>query len=90
MPLTTGVHDLDNVATIPVVLWVVQKYIGHWIAWGEKIPKTCHEFVGVFLTEESAIAHCLDERHWIAPINIEQAFSDETVMWPGAYYPKPC
>ena len=46
------------------------------------------EFVGVFETEEKAVAACLTQMYFVGPAELNKAFPDERVKWPGAYYPK--
>ena len=45
------------------------------------------ELVGVFETEEKAVAACLTGMYFVGPAELNKAFPDERVPWPGAYYP---
>lgn len=45
-------------------------------------------FEGVFCNEERAIAACKTDKHFIGPAIMDETMSaDETVIWPGCYYP---
>lgn len=46
------------------------------------------EVCGVFSDEEKAISVCRDESCFIGPINLDEVLPEETVSWPGCYYPK--
>lgn len=45
------------------------------------------EFQGLFSSEEKAIAACLNENHFIGPAVVDKVITDDTQIWPGAYYP---
>ncbi len=53
---------------------------------GEYDGGICWELIGVFSTE--AIAACLNEYYFIGPVVLDEELPDETVAWPGCYYPK--
>ena len=46
------------------------------------------EFVGVFETEEKAVAACRTGMYFVGPTELDKAFPHERVIWKGAYYPK--
>ena len=58
-------------------LWVVGKYKN----------KSLWEFMGIFDTEQAAVFRCLDEYYFIGPCTLNMKVSDETISWPGCYYP---
>lgn len=63
-------------------LWVVGKTV-------ETRPfGSCWFFCGVFSSQPAAVACCTDERHFAAPATLDQPLPNETVNWPGLYYPK--
>ncbi len=62
----------------PKTVWVCGKYTGE---------ANCWEFHGVFSSEEKAIEKCHTANYFIGPSEIDKAFPDESVDWPGAYYP---
>ena len=45
------------------------------------------EICGVFDSEEKALIECKDYRYCIGEGELNKPFPDETVEWPGAYYP---
>lgn len=45
------------------------------------------DFMGVFDSEPVAIAACLNENYFVAPIVLNHYTPDETIEWPGLYYP---
>jgi hypothetical protein len=61
-----------------------------WVA-GQALSDDGREwaFVGVYSTEEKAVAACLDWRFWVAPIALDFITPPEESKWPGCYYPKP-
>lgn len=44
--------------------------------------------IGVFGTEEEAIAACTSPKHFVGPLTIGKCLSDDTEPWEGAYYPR--
>lgn len=60
-----------------IQMWVCGKYIseGKW------------EFQGVFSSERLAISACRDDNYFIGPAIVNAALDDETITWPGSYYP---
>lgn len=66
----------------PTALWVCCKFTG---------TKRCpgaFEFVGVFDSEEKAVAACATPDYFIGPATLNEATPDKTTEWPGAYYPR--
>jgi hypothetical protein len=62
-------------------VWLVFKYIcGDY-------PTASSEFLGIFDSEEKAVARCTIPQHWVGPANLNEALPDEPTPWPGAYYP---
>lgn len=63
-------------------LWIMGKYVAEDsngnIAW---------EFMGVFDSEDAAVAACTEWEHFIGPGMLNERLSDETVPWDGLYYP---
>jgi hypothetical protein len=66
-------------------MWLTGKYIGECDGEGNGI---CWELIGVFSSEEKAVAACLNEYYFIGPVELDEVLPDETVEWPGCYYPK--
>lgn len=63
-------------------LWICGKYLS-----GDEMGSVVWEFVGVFSSEELAVAACLCDTYFVAPAKLDKAFPDETLLWPGVYYP---
>jgi len=63
-------------------LWIVGKYLSTLkngdIAW---------DFKGVFSSEKEAISVCHEDNYFIGPIKLNEIHKDETISWPGCYYP---
>jgi len=55
---------------------------------GEYDGGICWELIGVFSTEEKAVAACLNEYYFVGPVELDEVLPDETVEWPRCYYPK--
>ena len=61
-------------------LWVVGKNKQHEIVgW---------EFMGIFDSEDKAIAACKNKHYFVGEAILNQDLTDEKIEWPGAYYPK--
>jgi hypothetical protein len=45
------------------------------------------EFIGVFDSEEKAVAACVDVRYGIGPAILNEDLGDEREDWPDFYYP---
>lgn len=58
-------------------LWIV-------LRWHEDLS---FEFVGVYDTEEAAVAACVDWTFSVNPATLNETVQDERIEWPGAYYP---
>lgn len=63
-------------------LWVVGQFFE------ESIPANKWAFVGVFDTEEAAIAACTADNYCILPATLNEVLPEEVVVWPGGYYPR--
>jgi hypothetical protein len=61
-------------------LFVVGKYI-------ECDCGKAWEIAGVFDREEKAVEACISDNYFVGPIAMNEPFPDESVKWPGAYYP---
>ena len=54
----------------------------------DPVKNLAWEFQGIFSTKEAAIAACRKREYWIAPIELDQEWPDETMdEFPGLYYP---
>ena len=45
------------------------------------------EFQGVFDSEDKAVKACIKEHYFVGPAKLNDIWPDESVKWPGAYYP---
>lgn len=45
------------------------------------------DILGVFLTEERALAACHNEDCFVGPLNMDEALPSDIGEWPGCYYP---
>ena len=63
-------------------LYVVGRYIS-----GEEF-KIVWDIHGIFDSEEKALKACKDETYFIGTLKLNEVLPEETVDWPGAYYPK--
>ncbi len=45
------------------------------------------EFMGVFDSEEKAVAACRTLKYFVGPAKLNEQLPDETNKWKGAYYP---
>ena len=45
------------------------------------------ELLGVFTSEEKAVAACTELWHFVGPAAIDTRLPDESVAWAGCYYP---
>lgn len=61
--------------------YIVGDYMG-----GESLG-VIWEMVGVFTSEEKAVAACTKKSHFVAPLEMNAIAPDETVEWPDCYYP---
>jgi len=43
--------------------------------------------LGVFTSEEKAIAACTKQTHFIGPMTLDEVVDGEDIDWIGAYYP---
>lgn len=58
-----------------------------WVVGQHKLIDGVWEFIGVFSTEEKAVAACRDYTYFVGPARIDEQLPDETVEWTGSYYP---
>ena len=66
-----------------MTLWLVGQYRKP-----DPVANVAWEFQGVFTTKEKAIAACRAKHYWIAPVELDQEWPDETMAdFPGMYYP---
>jgi len=64
-------------------VWIVgvinyDKWEVTWAAW---------QFVGVFDSEEKAVAACKTNRYFVAPYTVNEVAPEEARPIPGGYYP---
>ena len=45
------------------------------------------EVMGVFDAREKAVAACRRDLDWVGPIKLNECLSDESIRWPGGFYP---
>ena len=53
-------------------------------AWGMHAFEVC----GLYNSEADAVKRCLDYKHFVGPLKMDESLPDEQVIWPGGYYPK--
>ncbi len=58
-----------------------------WMAGHGNAEGTIVDIMGVFSTQERAEACSSSPNLWVAPLTLDEAAPEETVMWPGAYMP---
>ena len=46
------------------------------------------EFMGLFTSEADAVASCTTDQMFVGPTAVGERWPDETIEWPGAYYPR--
>ena len=69
-------------------LWIVQQFVkGIWDERKQQWDDSVFEFVGVFDTEEQAVAACRDHNYIVIPIMLNEQLPHERVEMPGCYYP---
>lgn len=54
---------------------------------GKWLSEASWELQGVYTTERAAIASALPENYFVGPVVANEPMPDETVVWPGCYYP---
>ena len=54
------------------------QYGTDYIAW---------DILGVFTSNEKAVAACHDENCFVGPLNLDEPLPPEIGEWPGCYYP---
>jgi len=63
-----------------------------WIAGSQpgshKVGEVVWDILGVFDTEAGARAACTKPYHFIGPLEMNVRLPDETLEWPGSFYPK--
>lgn len=62
---------------------------GQPIVW---VAGQCHggpawELLGVFSTEQAAVAACTAEDDFVGPVPLDTVLPTESVDWPGSYFP---
>ncbi len=75
-------HDPRFVLEVPGLL-ASKKMV--WIVFCYKSSGS--EFVGVYDSEERAVAACQSETYCVCPIEMNFTTPTETTEWPGCYYP---
>ena len=59
------------------VIWIVGDYRGNNV-W---------DIMGATYTEKKAVSFCTKSTHFVAPLEMDKRLPDETLNWPGCYYP---
>lgn len=59
-----------------------------WIC-GKTLDATAYgwELMGVFTSEEKAVAACTELWHFVGPATLDERLPDESVAWAGCHYP---
>lgn len=68
------------------IVWVCGKWVG--MIMGKPHPQSYWQLEGVFSLEIKALAACVTDNHFIAPIELDKTPTEECVSWPGLYYPR--
>lgn len=60
-----------------------------WIAaeWLAQETHTAWAFIGVFESEELAVAACYNDLCYVAPVTLNDAAGEELTVFEGGYYP---
>ncbi len=58
-----------------------------WIAGQVRDDGQHWQVVGVFSTEQLAVAAASDDRTFIGPLEVDVYLGDVAMPWPGGYYP---
>lgn len=53
----------------------------------EKEEGIVWEIQGVFTNETDAVLACVEDRCFVGPIELNAPLPEETIVWPGCYYP---
>lgn len=69
------------------IVWIVQKYVGHWTSTKESVLRCSFEFIGVFETRSEARTACRNHLYMMGPAVMGKALPDRCVPWKGAHYP---
>jgi hypothetical protein len=64
------------------VIWLV----GRIIARGEHFSKEIH-LQGASLSEQRAVAMCIDETYFVAPLPVDILLPTKPIPWVGLYFP---
>jgi len=62
-------------------LWVAGKVLE------QSDKNTAWEFVGVYDSESKAVAVCITDHYFVAPVTLNDTAPLERAVWPGCYYP---
>ena len=65
---------------VPEKMFIVGKRVG-------ELEHKGWEFIGCFATEPEAVAACTTDMMFVGPTAVGERWPDETIEWPGAYYP---
>lgn len=59
-----------------------------WLA-GRNSPSPAKsvEILGLYDSEDAAVKRCTQYWDFVGPLMLNEALPEETVAWPGAYYP---
>jgi hypothetical protein len=61
-----------------MTVWIVGRWTSDTKPW---------EVMGVYDSEEKAVAACKDCRYFVGPEELNVPAPDEPTPWPGCYYP---
>ena len=59
-----------------------------WIAGRRFTEDKAWEILGLYSSEEAAGKRCTGALDVVGPISLDEDLAEETIEWPGAYYPK--
>lgn len=68
-----------------MIVWVAGRVVHQTMV--EGIVHSFWELIGVFSSEDKAVAACSDEKDFVGPINLDEASKRDDYSWPGCYYP---
>lgn len=71
---------------MPETVWVAGRVTGYH---GDDPMDVSWELLGIFSSEERAVAACTDTACFVGEIPVDKPKADTSTEWPGAYYPLP-
>ena len=66
-------------------LWIVGEYVTHIET--KSLPVTAWDFVGIYDTQEKALANCITRNRFYVPVNLNQNAPSGYNLWDGLVYP---